>query len=90
MSPSAARPVNWIGLSLCVVTFLLVLTGGVLYWNNLSHGRRVLPRPASTLTVTKRSSSRPARAADQKEEESTSESSKGTAPATVPKSIDDL
>ena len=84
----AARPINWIGWSLAVVSVLLVLVGGLMYWNNARQGKSVLPTRQSRRTV---ASARPAtQPATQEEADASTDSPKSNTATAQPKSVDDF
>ena len=83
-----ARPVNWIGWSLAVVSVLLVLIGGVMYWNNAKQSKSALPSRQSGRTFASRTTETqpPAR----EETDASAETPKSNAAAAQPKSVDDF
>jgi len=84
---------NWIGVSLAGVSVLLVVIGGILYLNNVRHGRSVFPSRESYRTAAKASKSASTRASSGDENDAaaaTKEKNPAQATTTAPKSLDDL
>jgi hypothetical protein len=84
---------NWIGVSLAGVSVLLVVIGGLLYLNNVRHGRSVFPRPESYRTAAKASKAASTRVPSGDENDaaaSTKQKNPAQATTTATKSLDDL
>lgn len=83
-----ARPVNWIGWSLAVVSVLLVVVGGLMYWNNAKQRKSVLPSRQATRTYANASPAPGAPA--QEEPDASTDAAKPNTAAAQPKSVDDF